>query len=202
MDPSRPITDREAASPHSNSWARIIFSSERKEGRGGKDRRGSREDTDAALRARSLACRALFGYQGVSSPPTLAAIPLSFRSLFSSLNAPVVLSIEPIVCPPNTFNDLNPTQRSAMSAALRVLSAWPCHATRTMRTGLTRYDVSTTISTNHYFRFRSERVVQVSFFNLLRGWARVMIDREKREPRLWLNFFFWLNYFIRLELGY
>lgn len=71
-----------------------------------------------------------------------------------------------------------------------------------MRTGLTRYDVSTTISTNHYFRFRSERVVQVSFFNLLRGWARVMIDREKREPRLWLNFFFWLNYFIRLELGY
>lgn len=112
-----------AASPHSNSWARIIFSSERKEGRGGKDRRGSREDTDAALRARSLACRALFGYQGVSSPPTLAAIPLSFRSLFSSLNAPVVLSIEPIVCPPNTFNDLNPTQRSAMSAALRVLSA-------------------------------------------------------------------------------
>ena len=29
-----------------------------------------------------------------------------------------------------------------------------------------------------------------------------MIDREKRESRLWLNFFFRLNYFIRLELGY
>lgn len=108
MDPSRPITVILKPRLHSNSWARIIFI------RGGGGAGG--EQTRVADRRRRHAPRSLarlsrvVWFPRVSSLPTLATIPLSFRSLFSSLNAPAVLSIEPIVCPPNTFNDLNPTR--------------------------------------------------------------------------------------------
>lgn len=82
-----------------------------------------------------------------------------------------------------------------MSAALRVLSAWPYHATRTMRTGLTRYDVSTTLldivetidHSSDYFaneRDASCPFESLSFFNLFEGGPGLRRSRKERVSSL------------------
>lgn len=197
MDPSRPITDPKAASPF-----QFLGENNFHPGREGQTRVASRHSRHAP---RSLArLSRVVWFPRVSSLPTLATIPLSFRSLFSSLNVPVVLSIEPIVCPPNTFNDLNPTRDLTFcdvgrspSAFCVTVSCDSYHANRFNALwreyhalGYRRDDRSFL----RLFRERERRVLSslcpfLTFSRVGQGY----VDREKRESRLWLNSF-WLNY--------
>lgn len=197
MDPSRPITDPKAASPF-----QFLGENNFHPGREGQTRVAGRHSRHAP---RSLArLSRVVWFPRVSSLPTLATIPLSFRSLFSSLNVPVVLSIEPIVCPPNTFNDLNPTRDLTFcdvgrspSAFCVTVSCDSYHANRFNALwreyhalGYRRDDRSFL----RLFRERERRVLSslcpfLTFSRVGQGY----VDREKRESRLWLNSF-WLNY--------
>lgn len=180
MDPSRPITNPEPASPF-EFLARIIFI---RGGKGEENRRGSWRQTPRSLAVWFPRVSSLSLSLSRRSPPFLpflCSLPRKWPGRFEHRTDRLSAF--------RTLNDLNPSkdQRSAMSAALRVLSAWPYHATRTMRTGLTRYDVSTTLfdaSRRSISRTREAsslwRVIRLTFCE--DGYMR------RKESLLWLNF--------------